>query len=174
MSSSRITSAVAAALLAASILALSGCGQTAPPASTMAAPVRPAAPNLTTPESAVRSYLAWTTYAYRVANSDIATPTMSPDEEVRVNSYVELNNEKQRVINQVLNSVEFGKASVVGTTTVIPTKENWQYSYLSRADQQSISPTYPVSYEATYTVIRTGKSTWVVDSVAAKAHGEVH
>jgi PBP1b-binding outer membrane lipoprotein LpoB len=171
-----VTRSVVAALLALALFGLAGCGQ--PPATAPSAnafPSRPATPQLATPEDAVRSYLAWTSYAYRMANSDIATPTMSPDEEVRVNSFVELNNEQQRVINQVLDSIDFRKLSVVGTTTIVPTSEKWQYSYISKKNQQSISPTFPVSYDATYTVIQLGKNKWVVDSVLATVTaGEIH
>jgi hypothetical protein len=128
---------------------------------------------LTTPQSAVRSYLDWTSYAYRVATSDAATPTMSAAEAVRVDSYTQFNLEKSRLIDQTLVSISFGKASVGGTSTVVPTKEKWTYRYVSISSVgKTIGGPYSATYNAKYTVVKTAKG-WVVDSVDAKAVGGV-
>ena len=134
---------------------------------------RPAAPDLTTPLAAVKSYLAWTTYAYRVSNSDVATMAFSNFEEVRVNSYVQLNEQSSKLIDQKLVTFTPGKVSIEGTRAVMPAKEDWTYRYLSLSDQKPLSPVYTVSYDTTYTVVRDRPRHWLVDSVAAKAHGEV-
>ncbi len=83
------------------------------------------------PESAVSSYLDWTSYAYLIGNSDVASHTMSPEEEVRVNSYVQLNAEQQRRISQVLVSFKPRKPSVEGTRATLGADEVWDYRYIS-------------------------------------------
>jgi hypothetical protein len=108
-----------------------------------------------------------------MVNSDAATQTMSADEEVRVNSYVQLNREAGKLINQRLVSLEFGSESTEGTRVLVPTRESWEYRYLSVSTLQSLTPTYTASYETTYTLISPRPGVWVVDSVAAKALGEV-
>jgi hypothetical protein len=165
---------VAAALLAAGVLsALFGCTSAPAPDKRVLGVVTPAPWDRSTPEAAVRSYLDWTTYAYRMVNSDLATQTMSPEEEVRVNSYVQLNKEAGKLINQRLVLLEIGKPSKESTRSLVPTRESWEYSYLSIGALKSLTPTYTASYEVTYTVISPQKGIWVVDSVAAKPLGEV-
>jgi len=129
---------------------------------------------LTTPESAVRSYLAWTSYAYRIATSDVATRTMSADETVRVDSYIQYNLENSRLIDQALASIVFGKPAVESTHTLVPTKEQWTYSYLSLdVGNNTLAGPYSASYDSTYTVVKTKNGDWVVDSVAVQAVGTV-
>jgi hypothetical protein len=129
---------------------------------------------LTTPDSTVRSYLEWTSYAYRIATSDVATPTMSGDEAVRVDSYIQLNLQKSQLIDQTLTSLSFGKSSTVGTRTLVPTKEKWAYSYISIKSPggKVIAGPYTATYTATYSLMRSGKG-WVVDAVDAKPVGTV-
>jgi len=129
---------------------------------------------LSTPESAVRSYLDWTSYAYRIATSDVATPTMGPDEGVRVDSYIQYNIEKHQLTDQTLDSITFGAPSVGSTSTLIPTKEQWTYGYLSiEVGNKVLGGPYSASYDSTYTVVKTKKGDWVVDSVKAEALGTV-
>jgi hypothetical protein len=133
----------------------------------------PAPWNLSTPETAVRSYLAWITYAYRIGQSDVATPTMTAAEEVRVDSYNQYNLEKSRLIDQRLNSITFGTPSKGATSTLVPAKESWTYSYLSVAEgNKSLGGPYSLSYETTYSMVKTTRG-WVVDSTTAKANGPV-
>jgi hypothetical protein len=135
---------------------------------------KPASPNLKTPEAAVRSYLDWTTYAYRTGQSPVAAPTMSSSEGVRVDSYVQYNIEKGRLLDQTLTSLTVGKSSVEGTRTLVSVKENWTYSYVSTASGNKVlEGPYTAAYDVTYTVIKTASGTWVVDSVDAKAKGTV-
>src|SRR5574340_859099 len=68
--------------------------------------VQPAPQDLSTPESAVRSYLDWVSFAYRMANSDIPTATMTPEEGVRVDSYIQLNRTEGKGIEQSLTAFE--------------------------------------------------------------------
>ena len=154
------------------LLVLAGCAQAHTPVRTPSAvqrPPRPAKADLSTPEAAVRSYLAWTSYAFRIANSEVATQTMGRGEEVRVNSYVEMNKEKGRLIDQRLKSVTFARASVVGTTATLPAREVWQYRYLGVAGEQAQSALYTATYDTTYTVVATAPGRWLVDHVEAKA-----
>jgi hypothetical protein len=134
---------------------------------------KPAPWVLSTPQAAVRSYLDWTSYAYRIAQSEVATPTMSAKQEVRVDSYTQLNLEKSQLIDQTLRSITFGSPSTVGTRTLLPAKEDWTYRYVSiQKAGQTIAGPYSVSYDTTYTVVKTSKG-WVVDSIQAKALGTV-
>ena len=133
----------------------------------------PATPRLTTPELAVRSYLDWVTYAYLVADSDVATKTFSPQEEVRVNSYIEYNRQASKRVSQHLVSFSPGARVLVGRKMLLPAHEEWQYSYLDLGSTRSRSPTYTVSYDATYTLIPRSGGTFLVDSVEAKALGEL-
>jgi hypothetical protein len=113
---------------------------------------------LTTPQSAVRSFLDWTSYAYRIATSDVATPTMGANQEVRVASYVQYNLEKQRLLDELLTSITIGNPTAESTHTVVPTHEEWTYSYLSiGTGNKVIGGPYSASYEVTYTVVKTAK-----------------
>ena len=128
---------------------------------------------LSTPESAVRSYIDWTSYAYRIASSDVATPTMGAKLAVRVDSYTQYNLEKSRVIDQTLKSIIFGTPSVGSTSTLLPAKEDWTYRYVSiKTVGQTIGGPYSISYDTVYTVVKTDKG-WVVDSIKVKALGTV-
>ena len=128
---------------------------------------------LTTPESAVRSYLDWTSYAYRIGQSSFATATMTSYEEVRVDSYVQYNIQKSRLIDQTLKSITFGKANIEGARAIVPAKEQWTYRYVSiDTGNKTLAGPYSASYDTTYTVVKSGKG-WVVDSVKAKDLGTV-
>lgn len=129
---------------------------------------------LTTPESAVRSYLDWTSYAYRTAQSPSAKATMSSSEDVRVDSYIQYNIQKGRLIDQTLKSIAFGKPDTGGSRSILPAKEEWTYRYVSiETAGKTIEGPYEVSYDTTYTVVKTGKDGWVVDSVEVKALDKV-
>ena len=129
---------------------------------------------LSTPQSAVRSYLDWMSYAYRIAESSAATPTMSEKQEVRVDSYVQFNLQSSQLLDQTLQSITFGKPSVSSTSTLLPAKEHWTYRYVSISDVgKTKSGPYTADYETTYTVVKNKKGNWVVDYVDAKAIGAV-
>lgn len=129
---------------------------------------------LTTPESAVRSYLDWTAYAYRIGQSKYAVPTMTTYEEVRVDSYVQFNFQKKRLIDQTLDSITFGKQSMEATRVLLPAHEEWTYSYVSiEVAGKVVGGPYKASYDTTYTVVKSDKGGWLVDSVEAKAIGTV-
>jgi hypothetical protein len=134
----------------------------------------PAPWDLRTPESAVRSYLAWISYAYRIGQSGVATPTMTAFEEVRVDSYNQFNLEKSRLIDQTLKSITFGTPSVGSTSTLVPAKEQWSYRYVSiDTGNKVISGPYTAKYDSTYTVVKAKNGDWVVDSVKATPQGTV-
>jgi hypothetical protein len=129
---------------------------------------RPKPADRTTPESAVRSYLDWVSYAYRIGISEVASSTMSGPEDVRVDSYIQINLQRSRVIDQALTSITFGKPSVGTTSTLVPAKEKWTYSYLSIAiGNKVLEGPYTVSYDTVYTVVKDAQGVWLVDSVAA-------
>lgn len=135
---------------------------------------KPKPPVLTTPESAVRSYLDWTSYAYRIGQSQFAKDTMTSYEEVRVDSYVQYNIQQSRLIDQTLDSITFGTPAVEASHTVLPAKEKWTYRYVSiEKAGETIEGPYSVTYDSKYTVVKTDTGDWVVDSVEAKALDEV-
>lgn len=128
---------------------------------------------LTSPESAVRSYLDWVSYAYRIGESAVATPTMSASQEVRVDSYTQLNLQNGKLLDQTLSSITFRKATIKGTRALLPVRENWTYRYVSiKTAGQTLEGPYSASYDTTYTVVKT-KRGWVVDTVAVKPLGTV-
>jgi hypothetical protein len=129
---------------------------------------------LSTPQSAVRSYLDWTSYAYRIATSDVASPTMGPDEAVRVDSYIQYNIEKSQVIDQTLSSITFGTPSAGTTSTLLPAKEDWTYRYVStKTAGKTVGGPYSASYDTVYTVVKSNTGVWQVYSLKATAQGTV-
>lgn len=134
----------------------------------------PEAPDLSTPEAAVRSYIDWTSYSYRIAQSQAALPTMSTYQEVHVDSYIQYNIQKSRLLDQTILTLEFGDITVDGDTATVPVKETWEYSYVSIEEAgKVISGPYEIEYDAVYTLLKSDSGDWVVDSVDATALGEV-
>lgn len=123
------------------------------------------------PKSAVYSYLLWISYAYRILNSEVASATFSEWEEVRVNSYVQLNREKARAIDQRLQYFEPRSVSSGASTATVVAREKWLYRYISAPTGQYQGPTHEVTYDTTYTVVKVKKRGWVVDSVLAAPVG---
>lgn len=151
-----------------------GCSNGASSADKVPLPQRPAAPDLTTPESAVRAYLDWSALSYRLLNSDISSPTMTPDEGVRVDSYIELlKQQKQQGIDQHLTAYKVERVSTEGTRTLVATSETWWYRYFGLDGKTYVTPQYSTSYDSTYTVVRQKNGTWLVDKVDVKALGQV-
>lgn len=135
---------------------------------------KPAAPVLTDPESAVRSYLAWTTYAYRTSQSEAALPTMTTYEEVRVDAYVQYNLQQFRLLDQTLDLISFGAIAVDGDTATVPTHEEYTYSYLSVGEgNEVIGGPFEAAYDVVYTLVKNDEGNWVVDKVEATALGKV-
>lgn len=133
----------------------------------------PALWDLRTPESAVRSYLAWVSYAYRIGESDVATPTQTAFQAVRTDAYTQMNLQKQRLLDQKLDSITFGAASKEGTKTLLPAKEKWTYRYVSIAEAgKTLEGPYTAAYETTYTLVKS-KAGWQVDSITVTPLGEV-
>lgn len=127
---------------------------------------------LTSPGSAVYSYDVWVSYAYRVLNSDVATQAFGPNEEVRVNSYVEFNRESGRALDQRLLQSRVKSIRSRGETATVAVVETWKYRYIDIKTGAYTSPVYDASYDATYTVVK-GKKGWLVDAVQAKPVGAV-
>ena len=128
---------------------------------------------LSTPESAVRSYLDWTSYAYRIGQSEVATATMTDQESIRVDSYTQYNIQKLKLIDQTLKSIKFGEPSIEGSTAIIPADEKWTYRYVSIKEAgKTLSGPHSATYKVTYHLVKTDEG-WVVDKVDAKAQGTV-
>lgn len=143
------------------------------------APAVPPPPPMTNrgPEQAVYSYLLWISFAYRILNSAVASPTYSIWEEVRVDSYVQYNKQQGRAIDQRLLLLKLKRKPVISndTTATVAAVERWKYRYISLETKEYSSPWYDVTYDTTYTVVRDKDrgGAWVVDKVEAKARGEV-
>lgn len=134
---------------------------------------KPAPWDLSTPQKAVTSCLEWTSYAYRIATSSAATATMGADQGVRIDSYIQYNLQRKRLLDQHLDSITFGTASKTATATLVPAKEKWTYSYMSISKVgKVVGGPYGASYETTYTVSKTAKG-WIVMSVVAKPIGTI-
>lgn len=135
---------------------------------------KPDSPVLSSPESAVRSYLDWVSFAYRTTESAAATHTMSAQQEVMVDSYVQFNLQKSRRIDQTLDAITFGKASLGVQRATLPAREKWTYRYVSISDpSKTLGGPYPASYETTYTLVKRDTGDWVVDSVDVSTIGDV-
>jgi hypothetical protein len=158
-----------AALLLFALVSLVGCGAEDPPdvSGSPATPVEPAPPDFATPESAVTTYLDWITYAYRIADSDVATAVMTPWEHVRVDSYIELNRQQGRAIDQELLLFEVRSSESEDGTATVAVREEWTYRYFSLETGDYISEPLTASYDTTYTVVREDER-WLVDSVDAE------
>jgi hypothetical protein len=131
----------------------------------------PAPPDLADPTKAVASYLDWTSYAYRILDSDVASMTFDPSEEVRVNSYVELNRQQGRAIDQRLLLFQLGGVASAGATATVAAKEQWAYRYVDTKTGTYSSPVLTASYDTTYTVVKNASGVWVVAKVDATSVG---
>lgn len=135
-------------------------------------PVEPAPWDLSDPETAVRSYLDWVSFSYRMVNSEIPTATMTPIEGVRVDSYIELNRQQGQGIEQRLVSLDIKSSSIESTRAVVTASEEWRYRYFSIESLKYVSDELTASYETTYTLLQEdGK--WLVDEVTATSLGEI-
>ena len=129
---------------------------------------------LTTPESAVRSYLDWTSYVYRIGQTESAASAIGRHEFVRVDAYNQYNIEQQRLLDQKLNSLILGAERGSSTSVTVPAKEEWTYSYLSiKAGNPVIGGPYSASYDSTYTVVKSKNGNWLVDRVEVTPKGSV-
>jgi hypothetical protein len=164
-----LASALALLVLATAMAA--GCSSRQPtPAAGVGAPLDealvPTMPDLSAPVPAVRAYLDWSSFSYRMANSDISSATMSPYEGVRVDSYIQLNREKNRGIEQALTEYAPVEASRTDTGAVVTAVETWRYRYFTLDTQRYLTDWYTTTYDATYSVIAT-QGLWYVDAVEA-------
>ncbi len=132
-----------------------------------AEPRKPANADLSTPENAVRSYLDFLSYAYRLGRSDVASHTMGPDELMRVDSYIELDRQRGRTIDQRLDEIAFGRAVAQGADRqLVPAREKWTYRYVDRVSGTYKGSAKRASFSATFTVER-APAGWIVTSVEA-------
>jgi hypothetical protein len=171
----RIAGALLILTALASVLLLAACSSS--PAAGKAgekivAPVTPNAADFSTPEKAVRTYLDYTSFAYRMVNSEAASQAATPYEGVRVDSYIELNREKGLGIEQQLMRFTRRSTSQEGTKTVLAAAEEWRYRYFSLDTRTYTTPMYSASYDTTYTLVKDRKG-WLVDKVEAKALTQV-
>ncbi|MHB1016876.1 MAG: hypothetical protein ACYC2X_03155 [Coriobacteriia bacterium] len=175
--SARAATAIAlGVLLGALVLGAASCGPAedapagTPGVDIAADPVAPAPWDLTTPELAVRSYLDWVSFSYRMANSEIPTATMTPGESVRVDSYIQLNRMEGKGLEQALESIELMPVSEDASSAVLTAREEWAYRYFSLETLEYLSELTRESYETTYTLVKDAPG-WLVDRVEAQVTG---
>lgn len=168
-----------AALVAVVAATIVGCAKTGTTSAASgqssggpSAAIVPRAVDLSTPDKAMKSYTDWVSFAYRMANSDIASVALTPYEGVRVDSYIELNREKNQGIEQQLVRFQKRHESREGTQTLISGREEWRYRYFSLDKLKWVSPVYNASYDATYTIVKDPKG-WLVDKVEATPLSDV-
>lgn len=137
------------------------------------APQTPPPPMLRSPQTSVYSYLLWISYSYRILNSDVATMAFSQYEEVRVNSYVELNKEQGRAIDQRLVEFKVKGVQTKDNTATVTAEESWAYRYIDTRTLKYSSDVLRAAYDTTYTVVQNAKKQWLVDKVEATPRGEV-
>lgn len=166
-------------------LMLLGCSAAEPepaPPATGEAPVEgdqavsfpaPEYTDLSTPEEAVRTYLAWISHAYRVKDSQVAWDYMTSWEFVRVDAYLQKNLAESRGIDQRLQHFEVTQVTGSETTKSVDTYEDWSYWYFG-PDGLPISEELTATFTNRYTVVRdTGRNVWLVGKVYAVPKGEV-
>ncbi|MDY0340103.1 MAG: hypothetical protein RBS17_02660 [Coriobacteriia bacterium] len=133
-------------------------------------PVEPAPWDLTTPESAVRSYLDWMSFSYRVIDPEIPVATMTSGEALRVEGFIQRNWMNGKGLEQSLGSIEFTPISEESTSAVIAAYEEWEYRYFAVDTLEYVSEPTSESYETTYTLVK-DPGGWLVDSVEASVVG---
>lgn len=168
----RASLGMALAALAMLLVASVGGCKSEPSLGTVGEAVAPAPWDLSTPESAVRSYLDWVSFSYRMANSDIPTATMTPEEGVRVDSYIQLNRMEGRGIEQFLDRFEITAVSQETSAAVVAARESWRYRYFSLETLEYLTEEYTASYDTTYTLVARPEG-WLVDRVEATPDAEV-
>lgn len=138
-------------------------------------PELPPPPMLRDPRSAVYSYMVWISYAYRILDSEIAhrNHAFSDFEEVRVNSYVQLNRQEERAIDQIITGFDVKKIDTKENTATVSVVESWRYRYIDLKTGLYKGDWNEAVYDSTYTVVKNPKYGWQVDKVDAKPRGEV-
>lgn len=165
---------VAIAACCIAVLAVGGCkpAESVVTATSAQPAAMPAGPSLKTPTSAVESYLDWVSYSYRQMDSDLASATMTPDELVHVDAYIQFNLQKERGIEQELLKLKVRSVSEEETRATVTASEDWRYRYFARTTLLYDGPERLVSYETTYALVR-ADGAWLVEAVEATAAGEV-
>lgn len=157
---------VAAAVMLVSLFMVAGCS-TPEPLQLVGEPTTPTSLDLSTPEASVRTYLEWTSFSYRMANSEIATPAMTAEEWVGVDSYIEKNRQENKAIEQSLASFEIRSNTTKESAATIAATEDWDYRYFSLDTLAYVSDPLTASYETTYTLVLVGQE-WFVHDVEAR------
>lgn len=140
----------------------------APDAGTVGSPVLPAPRDLSTPEAATISYLEWVSYSYLMADPEIPIATMTPQEAVRVDAYIQLNRMNGQGIHQMLESFAVTSAAENPTGATIAARESWRYRYFLLETLEYTGEWVEASYDATYTLVP-GPEGWLVDRVDVTA-----
>jgi hypothetical protein len=97
---------------------------------------------------------------------------MTPEEGVRVDSYIQLNRMEGNGIEQFLETFEVVSVSEEASSAVLTARESWRYRYFSLETLEYVSEEFRASYDTTYTLVP-GADGWVVDAVEAAAEGEI-
>ncbi len=168
----RMTCAVMAVCAAAASV---GCSSTPPPPDASAAsagavgvPVSPAPRDMSTPEAATVSYLEWVSYAYVMADPEAPVATMTAEEAVRVDAYIQLNRMNGQGIHQTLESFAVSSLEQGPAGATVAARESWRYRYFLLETLEYTGEWLTASYDATYTLVP-GPEGWLVDRVDVTA-----
>ena len=135
-------------------------------------PPPPPPPMLSRPETAAYSYLLWISHAYIRRDSNVASSTFDPFEDVRVDAYIQHNNEENRILRQEPTAFDVKSVVAKENTATVSAFESWRYRYIDAETGAYSSPTYVVSYDSTYTLVKEARG-WVVHQVEAQPRGEI-
>ncbi len=135
-------------------------------------PAVQATTDLSTPENAVLAYLKAVSSAYATGNSEVASATMTPEEGVRVDAYIQFNAQQERAIEQRLLAFTVGDVSEDATGAVVTATEEWAYRYFVPKTGDYSSDELSASYDTTYTLTLIDRG-WIVSAVEASPHGDV-
>ena len=130
------------------------------------------APDRSTPELAVRAYLDLISKAYRAGDSELAASTMTPDELVRVDAYIEFNRQRNRRIEQQLVDFDKRSESVESTYALLTADERWRYGYIAVDSGQPTGDQNEAAYRTRYELVLDG-GVWKVASVDVSATSPV-
>lgn len=126
----------------------------------------PARADTSDERAATLSFLQWMAYAYRMADSNVASATMTPQQAVRIDSYIELNRQKGQLLEQRLVSFDVRSVRRKGRTSTLTARELWRYRYVDLSTGQYRTAPAEASYATTYTLVRASAG-WLVDRVEA-------
>lgn len=129
--------------------------------------VEPPAPDLETPEAAVRSYLMWLSYAYLTRDSNSLIDVLTDAQWKRASEYISLNYSKGRAIDQRCVEFTVHKVRVDGSMASVNVRERWLYRYVNTSGNSYSGPAEDITYDCLYELKYVEGEGWLVAAVDA-------